>query len=106
MKSKKFEFTLPKEFTVTSHAGAFGTRANSISSIRTAVEKNSDVIEFDVSFRPDGTAVIIHNSSPSQRQGVLLEKAVEEFSKSKNGKLNLDIKSTANLPEVDRLIKK
>ncbi len=97
--------TLPEGFTVTSHAGAFGTKANSISSVRTAVECGSDVVEFDVSFRPDGTAVIIHNSSPSQRQGVLLEKALEEVAKSKECKINLDIKSTANLPEVDKLVK-
>lgn len=105
MKSKKSIYNLPEGFTVTSHAGAFGTRANSVSSVKTAVERGSDVVEFDVSFRPDGTAVIIHNSSPSQRQGVLLEKALEEVAKSKKCKINLDIKSAANLPEVDKLVK-
>lgn len=95
---------LPDGFTVTSHTGAFGTRANSILSVKTAVERDSDIVEFDVSFRPDGTAVIIHNPSPSQRQGVLLKKALEEVVKSKNCKINLDIKSTANLPEIDKLV--
>lgn len=96
--------TLPKGFTVTSHAGAFHTRANSIYSVRAAVEQGSDIIELDVSFRPDGTPVIIHNAKPGINQGVLLEKALDEVTKSETCKINLDIKSTANLPAVDKLV--
>ena len=97
---------LPSDFTVTCHAGSFRTKPNTIDSIVTAVEWGADIVEFDVSFRPDGTAVIIHNSSPAQNQGVLLDDALSVVAKSKKCRINLDIKSTANLPEVDRLVNK
>ena len=97
---------LPSDFTVTSHAGSFFTKPNTIESIETAVEWGADIVEFDVSFRPDGTAVIIHDSSPAQNQGVLLDDALSVVAKDKKCRINLDIKSTANLPEVDRLVNK
>lgn len=97
---------LPEGFTVTCHAGSFATKANSLDSVKTAVEWGADIVEFDVSFRPDGTAVIIHDSAPSMNQGVLLEDAVKTVAMDKKCRINLDIKSTANLPEVDRIVKK
>ncbi len=97
---------LPENFTITCHAGAFHTKANSIDSIKTAIEWGADIVEFDVSFRPDGTAVIIHNSSPEITQGVLLDDALKIVASDDKCRINLDIKSTANLPEVDRLVKK
>ncbi len=98
--------TLPEGFSVTCHAGSLCTKANSLDSIETAIEWGADIVEFDVSFRPDGTAVIIHDSSPSANQGVLIEDALNIVAKDKKCRINLDIKSSANLPEVDRLIKK
>ena len=97
---------LPSDFTVTCHAGSFFTKPNTIESIKTAVEWGAEIVEFDVSFRPDGTAVIIHDSSPAQNQGVLLDDALSVVEKDKKCRINLDIKSTANLPEVDRLVNK
>ncbi len=97
---------LPEDFTVTCHAGSFGTKANSLESVETAVEWGADIIEFDVSFRPDGTSVIIHNAAPSNTQGVLLDEAVKIVAKDKKCRINLDIKSTANLPEIDRIVNK
>lgn len=97
---------LPDGFTVTCHAGSFRTKANSLDSVKTSVEWGADIVEFDVSFRPDGTAVIIHNSAPEMNQGVLLEEALKIVAKDKKCRINLDIKSTANLPEVDRIVKK
>ncbi|MBR3780352.1 MAG: glycerophosphodiester phosphodiesterase [Clostridia bacterium] len=97
---------IPENFTITCHAGSLGTKANSLESVKTAVDWGADIVEFDVSFRPDGTAVIIHDSSPSAKQGVLLEDALKIVASVNNCKINLDIKSTANLPEVDRLVKK
>lgn len=96
---------LPDGFTVTCHAGSFHTRANSVYSVRAAVEWGADIVEFDVSFRPDGTPVIIHNSNPESNQGTLLEKALDEVAKSDTCRINLDIKSTANLSAVDELVK-
>lgn len=95
---------LPKAFTVTYHAGAMHTKPNSLDSIRKAIEYGAEILEFDVSFRPDGTAVIIHNSEPSQSQGILLKDALEIAAKDQKCRINLDIKSTKNLAEVDRLI--
>lgn len=95
---------LPKGFTVTYHAGAMHTKPNSLDSVKKAVECGAEILEFDVSFRPDGTAVIIHDSEPSQSQGILLKDALEVAAKSNSCRINLDIKSTKNLAEVDRLI--
>ena len=78
---------------------------NTVESVKKSVDWGAQIVEFDVSFRPDGTPVIIHNSSPSQSQGVLLENALDEVAKSKTCKINLDIKSTKNLGAVDELVK-
>lgn len=97
---------LPEEFTVTCHAGAMLTKANTLKSVEEAVNWGADIVEFDVSFRPDSTPVIIHNPIPKINQGVLLEDALRIVAKSKTCRINLDIKSTKNLAEVDRLVKK
>lgn len=96
---------LPDGFTITCHAGSFGTPDNSLESLQTAVDWGADIVEFDVSFRPDGTAVIIHDSAPKMNEGVLLGEALKIVAGVENCRINLDIKSTANLPEVDRLVK-
>lgn len=103
---KKFasDYDLPEGFTVTHHAGAMHTPANSIYSLVTAVDADAQIIEFDVSFRPDGIPVIIHNPEPSSYQGVLLEDALAVVSTHPTCKINLDIKSTKNLGAVDELV--
>ncbi|MBQ2841908.1 MAG: glycerophosphodiester phosphodiesterase [Clostridia bacterium] len=105
---KKFpkNFKLPEDFTVTYHAGAMHTKPNTLNSIQAALNKDAQIVEFDVSFRPDGTPVIIHNSEPNSNQGVLLESALTVVAKHPSCKINLDIKSTKNLAEVDLLVKK
>lgn len=99
------EYDLPDGFTVTYHAGAMHTPANSICSIKAAIEADAQVVEFDVSFRPDGTPVIIHNSEPNSSQGVFLENALEVVASHPSCKINLDIKSMKNLGAVDELVK-
>lgn len=101
-----FSGGLPENFTVTCHAGALFTSPNTLRSVRAAVEWGAQIVEFDVSFRPDGTPVIIHNSSPAENEGVLLAEALPIVAKSNSCKINLDIKSTANLGAVDELVKK
>ena len=96
---------LPPDLTVTYHAGALGTMDNSLDSIRTAVDCGAQIVEFDVSFRPDGTPVIIHSGSPGPDEGALLADALAIVAKSDACRINLDLKSTANLPAVDRLVK-
>ncbi len=97
---------LPEGFTLTYHAGALRTKPNTVESIEAALADGASVVEFDVSFRPDGTAVIIHADKPKENEGVLLDDALAAVAKDKNCRINLDIKSTANLPQVDILVKK
>lgn len=97
---------LPEGFTLTYHAGALKTKPNTVESIEAALADGALVVEFDVSFRPDGTAVIIHADKPNENEGVLLDEALAAVAKDKNCRINLDIKSTANLPKVDALVKK
>lgn len=94
-----------KKPTVTWHAGAMKTQPNSLDSIEIAIKNNAEIIEVDVTFRPDGTPVIIHSASPSQDEGILFEEAINLLSEC-NCKVNLDLKSTANLPSVDEIINK
>lgn len=101
-----FKACAPCNFSVTYHTGALNTPANSIECIEASLADGAKVIEFDVTFRPDGTAVIIHSGAPSATEGVLLDDALAAVAKSDECRINLDIKSVANLPEVDRLVKK
>lgn len=103
----KIDFSpqLPENFTITCHAGALFTSPNTLQSIRASLEWGAQIVEFDVSFRPDGTPVIIHDSNPAMNKGVLLSDALSVVATSDSCKINLDIKSTANLPAVDKLVR-
>ncbi len=90
--------------TVTAHSGAFGTPDNTIENITKVLAEKCDVIEVDVTFRKDGTPVIIHKNKADDNEGVLLRDAFELISSSKSMLINLDIKSTANLSAVDALL--
>lgn len=103
-KNLSSDYILPEGFTVTYHAGAMHTPANSICSLKAAIDADAQVVEFDVSFRPDGTPVIIHNSEPNDSQGVFLENALEVVAGHPTCKINLDIKSMKNLGAVDELV--
>ena len=97
---------LPDGFTLTYHAGALNTKPNTVESIEAALGHGAEVVEFDVTFRPDGTPVIIHAAAPAENEGVLLDEALAAVARDNKCKINLDIKSTANLPQVDILVKK
>ncbi len=88
---------------VTWHAGAMKTAPNTLESIEVAIKNNADIVEIDVTFRPDGTPVIIHSAAPAENEGILFEDAIKLLSNC-NCKVNLDLKSTANLPAVDEII--
>lgn len=91
--------------TITWHAGAMDTMPNTIESIELAIKNDAQIIEIDVTFRPDGTPVIIHADAPAQNEGILFEDAINVLSKC-SCMVNLDIKSTANLSAVDEIISK
>lgn len=71
---KKSGAEIPQEFTVTAHTGALLTKRNSVKSVITSIKACADIIEVDVTFRKDGTVVIIHSDSPADNEGVLFEK--------------------------------
>lgn len=91
---------LPEGFTVTCHAGALGTVNNSVDSVETCVEWGAQIVEFDVSFRPDGEPCLIHASSPSQNEGASFPEALAAVAKSDSCKINLDLKAWHNLKKV------
>ncbi len=76
---------------ITAHAGAMGTEANTIESLKTLVKTKVDYVEVDVTFRPDGTPVIIHKEKPAQTEGALLTDALRVLAPS-GKKVQFDLK--------------
>ncbi len=103
-KYKDFSVRLPRRFTITAHTGCMGTDDNSIEAMRAGVANGADIIEFDVHFKEDGTPVLSHDEPKGDE--MVLEKAFEFLSHNKNIKANVDMKSTANMSEVQKLADK
>ena len=101
----KKKYNLPKDFTVTYHAGFMRTEPNSIESIEKAIKMNAQIVEMDVTFRDDGTPVIIHASSAGKDKGASFDEALSVVAKHPTCKINLDIKSIANIPAIDKAVK-
>ena len=91
--------------TVTAHSGAFGTPDNSLEFVKKALAENCDILEMDVTFRPSGTPVIVHDGSPKETDGVPLAQALDLIAAHPRIRMNLDLKSVANLPAVDALLR-
>jgi glycerophosphoryl diester phosphodiesterase len=104
-KKQAAETVLPAGFTVTAHSGAFGTPDNSLAFVEKVIAENCDIIEMDVSFRPDGLPVIIHSGAPKEDEGIPLAEAFARIAEHPSLRMNLDLKSTVNLPAVDALLK-
>lgn len=100
------KYILPQGFTYTFHSGFMKTPENSVEGLEKAFEMNAEIVEVDVTFRNDGTPVIIHLDSADDDKGELFDDAMAAVAKNKNCRVNLDIKSVANLPAVDEIIKK
>ena len=95
---------LPHGFTVTHHAGALDQKPNTPEAVSYSVYHGAKCIELDVSFRPDGKPVIIHDATPGENQGESLKTALKIIAGSRKCKINLDLKSTKNLPAIDELV--
>ena len=95
------ELQLPEGFTVTAHAGAMGTPDNSMESLEVGLA-NADIIEFDLRFTSDGAPVLSHNW-PVPKDAVPLEAVFRLLAQHPDKKANVDIKSTDNLSEVQKL---
>lgn len=103
-KYKDMSISLSKNFTVTAHTGCMGTEENSIASMRAGVANGADVIEFDVHFTEDGVPVLSHDEPKGDE--LKLEVAFEFIALNKTIKANVDMKSTENMAEVQKLADK
>ncbi len=92
-------FSLPEGFTVTAHTGCEGTADNSPESIRKGADAGADIVEIDLHFLPDGTPVLKHDKPTASEKLPTLDSAFELLS-ALDVRMNVDVKSTANLPAV------
>ncbi|MBQ7005794.1 MAG: glycerophosphodiester phosphodiesterase [Clostridia bacterium] len=104
-KVKKELYTdLPEGFTITAHTGCEGTEDNTLESIRAGASAGADIVEIDLQFLTDGTPVLCHNE-PKGKNYPTLDSAFELL-KGLPVKMNVDVKSVANISEVKRLAEK
>jgi glycerophosphoryl diester phosphodiesterase len=96
---------LPEDFTVTAHSGCEGTPDNSMEFVRKGLEINAQVLEVDVTFRADGTPVLIHKEQADADEGLLFDEVIKYISENSDTvRLNLDLKSTANLSGIVEIL--
>lgn len=95
---------IPKDFTVTAHTGAMLTVRNSLKSVIISIVSGADIVEVDVTFRKDGTVVIIHSDSPADNEGVLFDKVAKKLAESDTVKVNLDLKAFQNTAGVQDIL--
>lgn len=107
VKLNKYEdmnIRLPRRFTITAHTGCMGTEDNSIEAMRAGIANGASIIEFDVNFTEDGKPVLAHDEPNGDE--LSLEEAFEFLAHNKNIEANVDMKSTANMAEVQKLADK
>ena len=83
----------PRVREYTCHAGAMGTKPNTLESLKALVATKMDWVEIDVTFRPSGLPVIIHKEKPTETEGVPLADALAVLGPS-GKKINFDLKRT------------
>lgn len=98
---KSAEAILPKDFTITAHTGCMNTAENSVESMEQGVLSGANIIEFDVRFLSDGTPILAHDE-PTGKE-LKLQVAFEFLANHKAIKANVDMKTTDNMPEIQRL---
>ena len=89
--------------TITAHAGAMGTKDNSLESVKVGIE-NAEIIEIDLRFNSEGVPVLTHNSAKGGE--MTLDELFELVSKSEKTKVNIDLKEFDGLSAVDELAEK
>lgn len=94
----------PEGLTVTAHTGCEGTEDNTLESIRAGASAGADIVEIDLNFMPDGTPVLCHNP-PKSKSYPTLDSAFELL-RELEVRMNVDVKSTVNIPEVKSLAQK
>lgn len=101
---KKGAVIIPEGFTVTAHAGAMHTPANTLESIQAGFDSGADIIEFDLNTNAAGVGVLEH-TYPEKAKNTLKE-AFELISTLPGLQVNIDVKNTGCLPEVQELAEK
>lgn len=101
---KKNSGYLPMSFTYTAHTGCVGTDDNSLESIEAGIANGAHIVEFDLNFTKSGEPVLSHDSPKGDE--VTLDEAFKMISEYDDVKVNVDIKSTDNLPSVLPLAEK
>ncbi len=103
-KYKSLPLDLPEAFTITAHTGCCETPMNSLESIVAGAEYGAQVVEFDLNFNADGTAVLSHNIPTGSE--VTLDEAFRKVAEYPLLRVNVDVKNTSDLSQVKALAEK
>ncbi len=88
--------------TITAHTGCEGTDMNTIEAMEAGYKAGADIIEFDLTFKSDGTPVLSHGN-PNKAKATF-EDACMFLVEHPTLRANIDVKSTENMPAVLTLI--
>jgi len=86
---------------VTAHAGALGTKPNTLDSVRAALSSGADILEVDVRFLADGTPALGHNKAGPESAKL---EDVFALMQGHETQINLDMKETAHVPRMAELV--
>jgi len=90
--------------TITAHAGAMNTEANTLDSVKVCIEAaKTGNIEVDVRFLADGTPVLGHDEG-QKGEGATLADCLTLVAQSQAG-INLDLKEWSNIPGAVALVR-
>ncbi len=103
-KYKSIPLNLPDLFTYTAHTGCLDTDDNSLESIEVGVKNGAKIVEFDLHFTSDNKPVLSHDAPKGSE--VTLDEAFAKISEYENLRVNVDLKSTANIEAIRPLAQK
>lgn len=101
MKQNKTVFSLPDSFTVTAHAGAMDTPANSLESLKIGLQ-NADIAEVDISVADDGSPALFHGHHAPEGAPPLKD-ALELLAQYPDKRMNLDLKVFSHCAKIQSL---
>ncbi len=100
-KLKNASLDLPEKFTYTAHTGCCETPMGSVESIVAGARYGAQIVELDLNFNAEGMAVLSHDDPTGAE--ITLDEAFRKVAEYPFLKVNVDVKSTANLTEVKSL---
>ena len=92
---------IPDGFTLTAHTGCEGTKDNSLDAITVGFGYGADIVEIDLNFNKEGTAVLSHNEPKGNEP--TLDEAFALIKGYKGLRVNVDVKNTLDLKQVTQL---